>query len=115
RSGATGSIGRWAIRAGPGSPRRKAGPAPPPHPCPPPRGRPGPTYPSPAPPRPLPPLAPSAETDVTVELTPLRRGHVRFTGLTLARPDPLGLVHALKTIRLPQSLLVLPRRYPVAH
>src|SRR5262249_59434512 len=28
------------------------------------------------PPRPLPPLAPSAETDVTVELTPLRRGHI---------------------------------------
>jgi uncharacterized protein (DUF58 family) len=66
------------------------------------------------PPRPLPPLAPSAETDVSVELTPLRRGHVRFTGLTIARPDPLGLVHALKTIRLPQSLLVLPRRYPMA-
>ena len=36
------------------------------------------------------PLAPSAETDVTVELTPLRRGHVRFTGLTVARPDPWG-------------------------
>jgi uncharacterized protein (DUF58 family) len=66
------------------------------------------------PPRPLPPLAPSAETDVTVELTPLRRGHIRFTGLTIARPDPLGLVHALKSIRLPQSLLVLPRRYPMA-
>jgi uncharacterized protein (DUF58 family) len=65
-------------------------------------------------PRPLPPLAPSAETDVTVELTPLRRGHVRFTGLTIARPDPLGLVHALKSIRLPQALLVLPRRYPMA-
>ena len=66
------------------------------------------------PPRPLPPLAPEAETDVTVELTPLRRGHVRFTGLTIARPDPLGLMHALKTIRLPQALLVLPRRYPMA-
>jgi len=65
-------------------------------------------------PRPLPPLSPSAETDVTVELTPLRRGHVRFTGVTIARPDPLGLMHALKTIGLPQSLLVLPRRYPMA-
>ena len=66
------------------------------------------------PPRPLPPLAPSVETDVTVEVTPLRRGYVRFTGLTIARPDPLGLMHALKSIRLPQSLLVLPRRYPMA-
>jgi len=64
-------------------------------------------------PRPLPPLAPGGETEVGVEITPLRRGHVRFTGLTIARPDPLGLVHALKMIRLPQSLLVLPKRYPM--
>jgi len=64
-------------------------------------------------PRPLPPLAPGGEIEVGVEITPLRRGHVRFTGLTIARPDPLGLVHALKTIRLPQSLLVLPKRYPM--
>ena len=64
-------------------------------------------------PRPLPPLAPAGEIEVAVEITPLRRGHVRFTGLTIARPDPLGLVHALKTIRLPQSLLVLPKRYPM--
>src|SRR5437899_5733530 len=62
-------------------------------------------------PRPLPSLAPAGETEVGVEITPLRRGYVRFTGLTIARPDPLGLVHALKTIRLPQSLLVLPKRY----
>jgi uncharacterized protein (DUF58 family) len=65
-------------------------------------------------PRPLPALAPSGETEITLEITPLRRGHVRFSGLTIARPDPLGLIHALKTIRLPQSLLVLPRRYPTA-
>jgi uncharacterized protein (DUF58 family) len=64
-------------------------------------------------PRPLPNLAPGGEIEVAVEITPLRRGHVRFTGLTIARPDPLGLVHALKTIRLPQSLLVLPKRYPM--
>jgi uncharacterized protein (DUF58 family) len=64
-------------------------------------------------PRPLPPLAPGGEIEVGVEITPLRRGHVRFTGLTIARPDPLGLVHALKAIRLPQSLLVLPKRYPM--
>src|SRR4030095_7635770 len=66
------------------------------------------------PPRPLPARAPRAEPTVAGELTRLRRGHVRFTGLTIARPDPLGLVHALKTIRLPQSLLVLPRRHPMA-
>jgi uncharacterized protein (DUF58 family) len=64
-------------------------------------------------PQALPPLAPRAETEIKVELTPLRRGHLRFSGLTIARPDPLGLVHALKTLRHAQSLLVLPKRYPM--
>jgi uncharacterized protein (DUF58 family) len=66
------------------------------------------------PPQPLPPLAPSGETEVTVEITPLRRGHLRFRGITVARPDPLGLIQALKSIALPQSLLILPKRYPMA-
>jgi uncharacterized protein (DUF58 family) len=66
------------------------------------------------PPRPLPPLAPSGESEVTVEITPLRRGHLRFRGVTIARPDPLGLVQALKSIELSQSLLILPKRYPMA-
>jgi uncharacterized protein (DUF58 family) len=64
-------------------------------------------------PQPLPPLAPTGETEIKVELTPLRRGHLRFSGLTIARPDPLGLVHALKTLPHAQSLLVLPKRYPM--
>src|SRR5437016_7761304 len=66
------------------------------------------------PPRPLPPLDPVVETEVMVEITPLRRGHLRFKGVTIARPDPLGLIQALKSIPLPQSLLVLPKRYPMA-
>jgi uncharacterized protein (DUF58 family) len=66
------------------------------------------------PPRPLPALAPAGETEVTVEVTPLRRGHLRFRGVTIARPDPLGLVQALKSIELSQSLLILPKRYPMA-
>jgi len=37
----------------------------------------------------LPPLDPAVETEVTVEITPLRRGHLRFQGVTIARPDPL--------------------------
>jgi len=40
-------------------------------------------------------------------------GYPRWTWHTIARPDPLGLVQALMTIPLPQSLLVLPKRYPV--
>ena len=64
-------------------------------------------------PRPLPTVPQAGQTEVTVEITPLRRGHLRFRGVTIARPDPLGLVQALKSIELPQSLLVLPRRYPM--
>ncbi|MBI5384314.1 MAG: DUF58 domain-containing protein [Verrucomicrobia bacterium] len=62
---------------------------------------------------PVPPLLPGQEAEVRLQLTPLRRGHVRFTGLTVARPDPLGLVKAFAKFPLPQSVLVLPRRYPL--
>jgi uncharacterized protein (DUF58 family) len=43
----------------------------------------------------------------------LRRGIVRFAGVILARPDPFGLFRALSKTPLPQSVLVLPRRYPL--
>ena len=65
-------------------------------------------------PQPLPALPPRGAAEVRVELTPLRRGHVRFSGMTIARADALGLVRAFRRIALPESLLVLPRRYPVA-
>ncbi|MGO8932057.1 MAG: DUF58 domain-containing protein [Limisphaerales bacterium] len=62
----------------------------------------------------VPPAAPNEEVEVQVELTPLRRGVLRFTGVTLARADPLGLVRALATVPRAQTVLILPRRYPVA-
>ena len=43
----------------------------------------------------MPSVPPDEEVEVRVELTPLRRGVLRFTGVTLARPDPLGLVRAV--------------------
>jgi uncharacterized protein (DUF58 family) len=61
----------------------------------------------------VPPLPPGEEVEVRVELTPLRRGILRFTGVTLARPDPLGLFRRLSTVPLPQTVLILPRRYPL--
>jgi uncharacterized protein (DUF58 family) len=61
----------------------------------------------------LPPLPPGQESEVRVELTPVRRGVVRFDGVTFARPDPLGIYRALRKQPLPQSLLVLPRRYEI--
>ena len=61
----------------------------------------------------VPPAPPNQETEVRVELTPLRRGVLRFTGVTLARPDPLGLLRKFVTLPLPQTALILPQRYPM--
>lgn len=61
----------------------------------------------------IPPLRPGERGEVVLELTPVRRGVVRFVGLTVARPDPLGIYRALHKQSLPQSLVVLPKRYPL--
>ncbi|RUS94343.1 DUF58 domain-containing protein [Trichormus variabilis] len=45
------------------------------------------------------------------EITPTHRGVMRFIGMTVARPDPFGLLNACQTISLPQSLLILPKLY----
>jgi len=65
----------------------------------------------------IPPVAPNQSAELQMELVPLRRGLVRFEAVTVGRPDPLGLFNALFKLPLPQSMLVLPRRYfvpPVA-
>ena len=59
----------------------------------------------------VPPLSADQRAEVLVELTPLQRGIVHFTGVTLARPDPLGLFRALQRVPLAQSVLILPKRY----
>src|SRR5207249_556886 len=62
-------------------------------------------------PRPLPALRPGDAGEVVIELLPLRRGRLAFTAVTIARPDPLGLVNGLVRVPLPGSLVVLPKRY----
>lgn len=62
---------------------------------------------------PLPPIPARQSGEAVVELTPMRRGVMRFEGVTIARCDPFGLYRALRRQKLPQSLLVLPRRYPL--
>ena len=61
----------------------------------------------------LPPLPAGGVAEVRVELRPLRRGLLALAGVTVARPDPFGLVRGLRRVALPDTLLVLPRRYPV--
>ncbi len=59
----------------------------------------------------VPSLLPEGEGEVRVELLPLRRGVLRFTGVTLARPDPLGLFRSFARLPAPQTVLILPKRY----
>jgi uncharacterized protein (DUF58 family) len=59
------------------------------------------------------PLAPHGQAEVRVELEPLRRGFLKFDGVTLARPDPFGLFRAFVKVPLPQTAVILPRRYPL--
>ena len=61
----------------------------------------------------VPPLPARGGAEARVELLPLRRGILRFTGLTLARPDPLGLFRSLSRVAAPQTVLILPKRYPL--
>ena len=61
----------------------------------------------------VPPIPPGQEVEARVEITPLRRGVLRLTGLALARTDPFGLYRALTTLALPQTILILPKRYPL--
>lgn len=59
-------------------------------------------------------MNPQGTAETVVEVVPLRRGPLRFKGLTLARCDPLGLIRGFVRIVLPQSVLVLPKRYRLA-
>jgi Protein of unknown function DUF58 len=61
----------------------------------------------------VPPLAANGENEARVEVLPLRRGILHFTGVTLARPDPLGLFRSFINIPAAQTVLILPKRYPI--
>jgi len=64
---------------------------------------------------PLSSLPAATQTEISVTVTPLRRGYVRFTGAIIARPDPFGLYRAFAKVAKQDALLVLPRRYSVAN
>jgi hypothetical protein len=59
----------------------------------------------------IPPLPARGEAEVSVQIVPLRRGIIHFTGLTIARPDPLGLFRSFIRVPSAQSVLILPKRY----
>jgi uncharacterized protein (DUF58 family) len=61
----------------------------------------------------VPQLPARGGAEASVEMLPLRRGILRFTSLTLARPDPLGLFRSFSRVAAPQTVLILPKRYPL--
>jgi uncharacterized protein (DUF58 family) len=61
----------------------------------------------------LPALTARGDAEARVEVLPLRRGPLRFRGATVARPDPFGLFRAFVRVPLPETVLILPKRYPL--
>lgn len=61
----------------------------------------------------LPTVPPRGTIEFEASLTPLRRGVLRFEGVTVAVADPFGLFRSVSRLKLPQSILILPKRYPV--
>ena len=61
----------------------------------------------------LPPLSAGGAATVTMELHPWRRGILRLKGVTVACPDPFGLFRAFRRVAVSQSMLILPKRYPL--
>ena len=61
----------------------------------------------------LPALQPDGEGEVRVEIVPSQRGELRLKGVTIASADPFGLFRSFVTIPCHQSILVLPKRYPI--
>jgi uncharacterized protein (DUF58 family) len=61
----------------------------------------------------LPPLPALGQGTVAMELLPHRRGILRFSGVTVACADPLGIFRAFSRMKAPGTILILPKRYPL--
>lgn len=64
--------------------------------------------------KPLPPVPGRSHAEAMLELIPQHRGMLQFQGVAIACPDIFGLFRRLTERPLPQSLLILPKRYPIA-
>lgn len=59
----------------------------------------------------MPPAPPRGEVEARVEIVPLRRGVLRFSGVTVARSDPFGLFRSFIRTPANDTILILPKRY----
>lgn len=62
---------------------------------------------------PLPPISPKGEVEKGMEILPIKRGYLTLTKISIARPDPFGLFKAFKDFTIHETILVLPRLYPM--
>lgn len=62
----------------------------------------------------LPTLSTKGKTKAMVEILPLRRGSLHLETITLACPDPLGLIYKRHTFDVGQSICILPQRYQLS-
>jgi uncharacterized protein (DUF58 family) len=59
----------------------------------------------------LPDLPPGGEMEIQTELIPLRRGVGTLRGAWIGCPEPMGLFRTMRRVNVPQSVLILPKRY----
>lgn len=50
---------------------------------------------------------------ITLRAVPLRRGVISLPSISIATPEPLGLLYSINTLVMHQHMLVLPRRYTI--
>ncbi len=61
----------------------------------------------------VPAVSQNSDGEVRGEFIPTRRGIVQFEGVTISKRDPLGLLKIGRAVPLRQSVLILPKRYPL--
>ena len=61
----------------------------------------------------IPTLPPYGEGEILCKTAPAQRGYLRLTGTTIASPDPFNIFKSFITIPNHQSIVVLPKRYPL--
>ena len=62
---------------------------------------------------PIPDVMPDAVEKIRLQTIPLQRGYLRLTGVTITRPDPIGLCKSFQVIPIRQKILVLPKQYKI--
>jgi uncharacterized protein (DUF58 family) len=63
---------------------------------------------------PVPDINLRSSSAARIQATPLRRGFVNFTSITVLHPDPLGFSYGINEFDNKGQLTVLPKRYPVS-